>query len=280
MLKHRQLSIEIRHAPVLALDRHVPANLFGSRWKIDNCSCGKVSLQCCSHSSAFANVPAPRLISLFTFQRIPPPTSGCLIFESAHKPAVTLGVDDFASQTSPRLQYYLGRMLDALGRTSGARRAYEAGITGVELLFGDRDSWNSENFFMVSSLERLGRSSEAARLEERLADFARGEIDARNARYSDEARYLLGLVRLHGGRQDEGSHWLQKSLDAQPDLIQAPLSCGTIRWRRFRRNPTDPGDVLAARGKRLVKYFTVRSESGRLVLWRWVDGNRNNRGYG
>ena len=37
---------------------------------------------------------------------------------------------------------------------------------------------------------------------------------------------------------------------------------------------------LTACGKSIVKYFTLRSKSGRLVLWRWVDGNRNNRGYG
>ncbi len=88
------------------------------------------------------------------------------LFESARKPPVSLGMDDFEFQISPRLQYYLGRTLEAMGSSAEAAEAYLKGIAGMELLTGDRDSWNSENLFMVASLERLGRAGEGAQMGE------------------------------------------------------------------------------------------------------------------
>jgi len=32
----------------------------------------------------------------------------------------------------------------------------------IELLSGDRDSWNSDNFYMVLALEKLGQQDKAA----------------------------------------------------------------------------------------------------------------------
>lgn len=145
------------------------------------------------------------------------------VFESARTPPVSLGMDDFESQVSPRLQYYLGRTLEAMGRTADATAAYRKGISGVESLSGDRDSWNSENSFMVETLVRLGRAAEATRLEKRFEDFARGEIDARDLGHRAEARYLLGLISIRNGRTDEGRQLMQRALEAQPDLIPARL---------------------------------------------------------
>ena len=145
------------------------------------------------------------------------------LFESARKPPVSLGMDDFESQVSPRLQYYLGRTFEAMGKNAEATDAYRKGIAGMEFLSGDRDSWNSENLFMVASLERLGRSVDAERIEKRFEDFARGEIDARNTDRRAEARYLLGLVMVRRGLPDEGRKLMQQALEAKPDLIPARL---------------------------------------------------------
>jgi hypothetical protein len=132
-------------------------------------------------------------------------------------------MDDFETQVSPRLQYYVGRTLEALGRKSEAAQAYEKGTTGMESLSGDRDSWNSENYFMVASLERLGRGAEAEKLEKRFEAFARGEMDARDAEKRGEARYLLGLVGTRRGHADEGRALIGQAIEARPDLIQARL---------------------------------------------------------
>ena len=145
------------------------------------------------------------------------------IFESAMKPPVSLGMDDFQSQVSPRLQYYLGRTLETLGQSIEARQAYERSVSGVEQLSGDRDSWNSENYFMVLSLERIGRPSEAARLQKHFENFARSEIDSKDSHRRAEALYLLGLIEKHDDHRDESLKLLQKAIEAQPDLLAARL---------------------------------------------------------
>ena len=53
-----------------------------------------------------------------------------MLLQSASHPPVSLGIDTFESQDSPRLDYYIGRTLDALGRKAEARRAYEQSIAG------------------------------------------------------------------------------------------------------------------------------------------------------
>jgi tetratricopeptide (TPR) repeat protein len=145
------------------------------------------------------------------------------IFETAMKPPVSLGVDDFQAQSSPRLQYYLGRTFEALGRSVEARQAYETGVSGVEQLSGDRDSWNSENYFMVLTLERIGRTSEAGGLQKHFENFALSEVNSTDARRRAEAHYLLGLVEKHDGRGNESLKLMQKAIEAQPDLLAARL---------------------------------------------------------
>jgi tetratricopeptide (TPR) repeat protein len=139
------------------------------------------------------------------------------------KPPLSLGIDDFQSQSSPRMQYYLGRTFEALGRSGDARQAYEKGVSGVEQLSGDRDSWNSDNYFMVLSLERIGRSSEAARLQKHFENFARSEVNSTDARRRAEACYLLGLMEKHDGRRNESLKLMQQAVEAQPDLLAARL---------------------------------------------------------
>ena len=144
-------------------------------------------------------------------------------FDSALKPPVSLGADDFQSQASPRIEYYRGRALEKLGRTAEARSAYERAAASVASLSGDRDSWNSENFYMTLALERLGRGDEAARLLKRFETFAAGERDERAAGHRAEARYLLALIRAHDGDAAESRKLLAGALEAQPNLLPARL---------------------------------------------------------
>ena len=145
------------------------------------------------------------------------------LFESALKPPVSLGVDDFQFQASPRQAYYAGRALGALGKSDEARSAYEKSIAQVKQLSGDRDSWNSENYFMVLSLEKLDRAAEAVDLERHFENFAQSELDDKLAERRAEARYLLGLIRKRQGRTAEARQLMTSALDAQPDLLAARL---------------------------------------------------------
>ena len=143
--------------------------------------------------------------------------------QEAMAPPTTLGVDDFQGQGSPRLDYYAGRAFESLGRAIEAREAYERAVAGIGQLSGDRDSWNSENFFVVPALEKLGRSDEALRLRQRFENFALSERDSRNVQYRAEARYLLALVRKNEGRAEEARALLTDALSARPDLLAARL---------------------------------------------------------
>ncbi len=143
--------------------------------------------------------------------------------ESARQPPISLGLDDFQSQSSPRLEYLLGRVLEASGRTADARTAYESSAAGIATLSGDRDSWNSENFFMTLSLRRLGRTQEAVSLEQRFENFALTEVDSSNMSHRAEARFLLGLLRKHAGQPAEARRLMNEALKAQPDSLAARI---------------------------------------------------------
>ena len=143
------------------------------------------------------------------------------LFESAMQPPVSLGVDTFLFRASPQMQYYLGRTIEALGQKTEAKAAYEKGLEGMEQLSGDRDSWNSENFYMVLSLDRLGRADEARKLIKHFEDFAETEKDSNDALHRAEARFLLGLVRKHDGQATEARKLMEEAVQAKPDLLTA-----------------------------------------------------------
>ena len=145
------------------------------------------------------------------------------IFHSALTPPVSLGVDDFQFQSTPRVQYYIGRTLEALGKNAEAKQAFEKSVQGIEHLSGDRDSWSSDNFFMTLSLERLGRANEAAQLRTRFGDFAKSETDSTMAQRRAEARYLQGLILKRDSRPQEAADRMRQALDAQPDLLTARM---------------------------------------------------------
>jgi len=140
-------------------------------------------------------------------------------FNLALTPPVSMGVDDFEFQSAPRLHYYIARALEALGQSSRAAEAYRAGVVGWDRLSGDRDSWNSENFHMVLSLEKLGLKEEARKMLAGMEAFARSQLNNRHLRYRSEARYLLALVMKKKGRLAEAKGLLEESLQLQPDLL-------------------------------------------------------------
>lgn len=141
------------------------------------------------------------------------------LFRAALKPPVSLGVDDFASQTSPRISYLVGRSLEAEGKSAEARQAYEQAIAGRDTLSGDRDSWSSENFHVVLALDRLGRKDEADKLQPRFVHFASSELDSRKPLHRVEARYLLGLVAKREGNGAEAKKLLGEAVVIEPDAI-------------------------------------------------------------
>jgi hypothetical protein len=93
----------------------------------------------------------------------------------------------------------------------------------MEQLSGDRDSWNSENFFMVLALDHLDRRDEALRLEQHFAKFAETEKDSLNPNHRAEAQFLLGLISRHHGDAHEAETLLDAALQARPDLLAARL---------------------------------------------------------
>ncbi|HVX66944.1 MAG TPA: hypothetical protein VHA11_10100, partial [Bryobacteraceae bacterium] len=112
-------------------------------------------------------------------------------------------------------------------------------VAGVPHLSGDRDSWNSENFFILPSLDKLGRTAEAAALMKRFENFARGERDSNVSERSGEARYLLALIEKRAGRKEEARALIDAALQAEPDLLAARLE--------LRGDVLDP--LVPAKGK-------------------------------
>ncbi len=145
------------------------------------------------------------------------------MFQSALRPPVSLGVDDFESTPSPRAYYYVGRTLEALGRKQDASAAYQECSQGVDLFTGDRDSWSSDNFFAILALERLGQKEKAMSLLSHFLGFADTEKDVSNPEYRGEARYLLALIAKHNGETQKARILLDESLNAMPDALPPRL---------------------------------------------------------
>lgn len=144
-------------------------------------------------------------------------------FEAALHPPVSLGVDDFASQTSPQQEYYLGRVLEAQGKADLARGAYERGIAGMAHLWGETGSWSPENFYIVLALDRLGRREEASKLAEQFEKYARTQLDSRRPMRRVDSRYLLGLASARNGRMQEAGNLYEEAVAIQPDFLPARM---------------------------------------------------------
>jgi tetratricopeptide (TPR) repeat protein len=144
-------------------------------------------------------------------------------FRTVLSPPVSLGVDDFQFESTPRLHYGIGRTLEAMGRTAEAREAYEKSIYGLEQLTGDWDSLNVESFHMALSLEKIGRPEDARRLLERLETFAQRQLNAPRVGQRAQSRYLLALLRKREGRPDEARRLVEEALRLEPDSLAPRL---------------------------------------------------------
>lgn len=141
------------------------------------------------------------------------------LFHEVEAPSASLGVDDFQFQSTPRLHYYLGRTLEALGRQAEAKQAYERSVSEVDLTAGDRASFNSDTFFMLLSLDRLGRSQEASDLAKRFDAFAQSQLTLSRAHRRAEGKYLLGLNALRRGDNSKAKLLMEESLKTEPDFL-------------------------------------------------------------
>jgi tetratricopeptide (TPR) repeat protein len=143
------------------------------------------------------------------------------LFQSALKPPANLGLDDTEHQSAPRLEYYIGRTLDALGRKQEAQQAYQEGIGGVDhLAGGGGDSWSPDNFFIVLSLEKLGRHMEAANLAKQFKTVADSRQEGKEPFYVARATYLQGLIASFSGDPEEGHKLIAQAVQIEPNYIE------------------------------------------------------------
>lgn len=140
-------------------------------------------------------------------------------FQAGLAPPVSMGLDDFAGQTAPRLEYAIGRALEAMGRASEARQAYGRAAE----FSGEPDTWSSEDFHTVLALEKLGRKGEAATLLRRSEALARDAFNAKSSGRRADARYMLALVEKHAGRHAEARKLMQDAILAQADALAPRL---------------------------------------------------------
>jgi tetratricopeptide (TPR) repeat protein len=144
-------------------------------------------------------------------------------FQAALDPPVSLGVDDFQFESTPRVHYYIGRTLERLGRETDAQAAYQKSVSGLETLSSDWDSLNLETFYMALALERLGRQSDSQQLLDRLEEFALGQYHSTRIDRQAASRYLVALISKRNGDFAESRHQMEEALQIQPDLIPLRL---------------------------------------------------------
>ncbi len=141
-------------------------------------------------------------------------------FQAALKPPASLGMDDFEMQASPRIHYYIGRTLEAMGRQQEAKQAYEDSIRGLDQLAGGgSESWSPDNFFMVFSLDRLGRKQQAADLVQQFQTVAGSRAESEDPQRSSRAHYLNGLIAEYQGNPREAKEQMSQAVQIEPDYI-------------------------------------------------------------
>lgn len=142
------------------------------------------------------------------------------LFQAALKPPVSLGVDNFDHQSTPQIHYYIGRTLEKLGRSAEARKAYEASATGVEQLVGSSDSLNSDNFYMLLSLDRLGRHAEAVEHMKQFQSFAKYRLDSSSPGIRAHSNYMLSQIADYNGDSTGARNYMTKALQLEPDYLE------------------------------------------------------------
>ena len=139
------------------------------------------------------------------------------LFQAAETPPSNLGVDDFQFQSTPRLRYYVGRTLEAMGRKAEAAKAYEQSVKEADMTAGDIASYNTDNFYMLLSLEKLGRRTEAQVLAVKFDDFAKTQLALQRGHRRSEGKYLLGLVASMREEKAVAKHLYEEAVAIEPD---------------------------------------------------------------
>ena len=200
----RFLQFDLVQGHYLDADKIIRTHSFSPRHRDDQLRDEYRSLKYAEGSQAFMNGQYQQALDLFHTIETPPSS---------------LGVDDFQFESMPRLHYHLGRTLEALGRKEEAKQSYERGVKDVDLTAGDRTSFNGDTFFMLLSLDRLGRSPEASDVAKKFEAFAQSQLTASRAHRRAEGKYLLALGALRQGETDKARLLMQESLKIEPDFL-------------------------------------------------------------
>ena len=143
-----------------------------------------------------------------------------IFFQAALKPPASLGMDDFESQSSPQIDYFIGRTFEAMGKPEEAKQAYNRSVQGVDALTGGgSDDWTPDNFFMVFALDRLGRRPQALELVKEFRTAADSRLESEDRQRSAAAHYLNGLIDKFEQNPAEASKQMQQAIEAEPDYI-------------------------------------------------------------
>lgn len=144
-------------------------------------------------------------------------------FNAALHPPTSLGIDDFSVST-PRIDYYIGRTHEAMGKPAEAKKSFEKSIEGVEQLAGGgSESWSPDNFFMVFSLDKLGRHQQASDLVKEFQRVASSRAESESGLRSARAHYLQGLIALYQGQPAAAQKHMKEALGVLPDDVASRL---------------------------------------------------------
>ncbi|MES2222626.1 MAG: DUF5107 domain-containing protein [Acidobacteriota bacterium] len=142
------------------------------------------------------------------------------LFRAALAPPTTLGIDTFELQSAPQIYYYIGRTYDAMGKKQEAQQAYQDSVRGVDQLTGGgSESYSPENFFMVFSLDRLGRSKESSALMQQFQTVADSRHESNDPMYRARAYYLQALIDEYNGNADKAHKLMAQAVQIEPDYI-------------------------------------------------------------
>lgn len=144
------------------------------------------------------------------------------LFQSALRPPPSLGIDTFANQDSPRLEYYIGELLKLWGSVLKRRRPINERLKALTNFRVIEAAGTVRTSSWYWNLICLSRGDEGGRLEAKFEHFAETEMDDRQGTHRSEARYLLVLIDGHRGGA-KFSTLLKDSLEARPDFLPARL---------------------------------------------------------
>jgi tetratricopeptide (TPR) repeat protein len=142
--------------------------------------------------------------------------------EQAFRDAMTypenIGVGKPSNPHEGEALYWLGKALQAEGKTEEARAAWQEAVQGRQGGSDDSERWaGTGEFYYALALDHLGRSEEAGQILDRLAGRA-AHAQARPSVY-----YLAGLVEDYRGRHEQAVVDFRRALELDPSLWEARL---------------------------------------------------------